>query len=396
MRSITAHGFAHAARAIIAADGLGGMSLRAVAGHAGASIGALSHHVGNRLGLIAEVIKLERADRARHYAQWLSRGAALDLGDPCTLSLFVTGYLDNLARGGRESALSGCELLLEAGRDPAGLSGMASLLQEEDRFWTQLLEREHGARAALFGPVVAAYCRDELPFATALTVNPDYVLLRAATVTRLAESLADHGADLPRHFDALVAACGRESASAPLLVDLPAGSRKAEIAAHVGAIIAEQGLAAVTHRAVAARAGISNSNVAHHFRTGADLIEAGMGALIQEMRQELQMEAAPPGPNRHRGVALIRATHAIALLAARDPAYLPFALDMRRRRAENVRAGLAIQLGLPPTDGAALQAATMAIIGSALAGFAAPDRTMASAVTAETLASLRTTAPEAS
>lgn len=356
--------FLSVARARIAADGIRGLSLRSVASEAGASLGALNYHIGDKAALVARLIEEERADNGTAHAAWLARAGRLDLAAAGTLALVITAYIDDAADARREASLTGCELLLEAGVDPQGYAAIAGLLDDEDQFWAALLDRAHGTDAPLFGRVIAAYCRDELPFTIAAGRNPDYRLLRAATVGRLAERMTGTGGGISLHFEMLVAACGIDQAAVPLPVDLPVGSKKADLARHIAALIAEQGVGSITHRLVAARAGVSNSNVAHHFRTRGDLLDAGMGMLILDMRRDLRANARDDGA-RSRSPALIRATHAIALAAARDPGMVPFALDMRRRRAENVRDMIRERIvGKDALDGAAIQAAVMVMIGS--------------------------------
>ncbi|MDE8652027.1 TetR family transcriptional regulator [Novosphingobium album (ex Liu et al. 2023)] len=367
MGDIDAATFIRAARSRIAASGIRGLSLRTVAQDAGSSVGSLSYRIGDKRALIAHLIDDERREFDRMAHAWRKRAGQLDLAVPEVLAHFVTAWLDEAATVRREAALAGCELLLEATIDPAGYRGTGDLLDDEDRFWRGVLAPGYRAISDIFGSAIAAYCRDEMPFSIALGGNADYRLLRAATVQRLAEGLAGSATGLARSFEALVAACGDTSAAVALPVDLPAGSKKAELAAHIADLMAEQGVASVTHRLVAARAGVPNSSVAHHFRTGEDLLHAGLGAQILRMRQELQLGALPDA-QANLGMMLMRSTHAVALAAARDPAFVPFALDMRRRRAENVHLAVGQAIGgVHGLDRAAAQAATMTYIGSGLA-----------------------------
>lgn len=387
MGDFDANSFLRAARHRIAVHGIGGLSLRRIAQDAGASPGALSYHIGDKATLMARLIDAEIAARHARYGAWQARAAPLDPTCPQTLAAIVTAWLDEAASSCREDTAMACELVLEAGIARDGLPGMSDLFDAEDRFWAGLLGGGRWTAAEPLGKAIAAYCRDELPFTLALAADADYRLLRAATISRLAAGFAGDGAGIARHFDALVDACGQACGSSLLPVDLPDGSRKAELAQHIAVLIMEQGIAALSHRAVAARAGVSNSNVAHHFRTSEDLLYAGMGGLIQRMRRELR---SPPGQRWHHGLAVIRATHAIALAAARDPALRPFALDMRRRRAENVRMDIAAQIGVDVTcDGAAVQAATMVLIGSGLARQADDARQERGVITAHHVAALR-------
>lgn len=388
MHGLPAPPFLSAARARIAANGIRGLSLRSVAQDAGVSLGSLNYHIGDKAALVARLIEQECAENRVVHDDWLARTAELDLAVPETLATVIIAYLDEASEVRREAALTGCELLIDAGLDPDGYAGIAGLLDGEENFWASVLDRDHGAGARAFGKAIAGYCRDELPFSIAVGRDSDYRLLRAATVGRLAEGLAGSGAGLSRSFETLVAACGDSQALGPLPVDLPAGSKKADLAGHIAALIAEQGVASITHRLVAARAGVPNSSVAHHFRTRDDLLDAGMGALILDMRRELQAGSEPDHSHR-RGPALIRATHSIALAAARDPELIPFALDMRRRRAENVRALIGEAIAGPEgLDPAAVQTAVLVIIGSSFADRARGSNE-AEAISPTQLAALR-------
>lgn len=394
MPSASPSSYANAARARIAAHGLRGLSMRTVAQDAGSSLGSLNYHIGDKAALVAELIGQEQRDQAALHAVWLRRGGALDLAAPGALAAVVTGYLDEAATERRDRALTRCELLLEAEIDPDGHAGLGSMIDAEEGFWVALLARDHGPRAQHLGRAVCAYCHDELPFSLAVGNNSDYRLLRSATVARLSAGWAGDGsgdgAGLALRFDALVAACGESPAGTPLPVDLPEGSRRAALAGDIARLILERGIASVSHRSVAARAGVSNSSVAHHFRTRDDLLMAGFGAMIQGMRR-----AIGPGASwSDAGMVLMRATHAIAIAAARDPALRPFALDMRRRRAENVRETIRQWLtgdAEGAIDGAAIQSASMVIIGSRLMALARGDREGKKALTVDQLAGLRRT-----
>lgn len=381
--------FIRAARSRIAASGIRGLSLRNVAQDAGRSVGSLSYRVGDKRALIAHLIDDERREFDRATNIWHKRATELELAAPDVLAQLVTAWLDDAATARREASLTGCELLLEATIDPPGHREIGELLDDEERFWRSLLAPDYGAISDIFGSAIAAYCRDEMPFSIALGGHPDYRLLRAATVKRLAEGFAGGATGLARSFEALVAACGATSAATPLPLDLPEGSKKAELAGLIADLMAEQGVASVTHRLVASRAGVPNSSVAHHFRTGDDLLHAGLGAQIQRMRQELQ-SGALPDTQADKGMMLMRSTHAVALAAARDPRFAPFALDMRRRRAENVH--LAVGEAIAGADGldrAAVQAATIAFIGSGLAAMARGDVQGGMPIGAAQLARLR-------
>src|SRR5262249_32313466 len=156
--------FSRVARTRIAASGLRGLSLRSVAQDAGSSLGSLTYRIGDKAALIARLIEEEVEERRRSAALWQARTAPLDLSVPEVLSAVATAWLDEAATTRREAALTGCELLLEAGIDRAGFAGIDLLLEEDNRFWIDLLRPDHGPQADLFGRAMAGYCHDELPF----------------------------------------------------------------------------------------------------------------------------------------------------------------------------------------------------------------------------------------
>ena len=362
----------HAARTRIVARGMAGLSLRAIVQDAESSLGSLHYRIGDKGALIGMLAAEEADERRRMAATWGPRAAAVDLSVPDTLAALIAAWLDEAATLRRDHAVAGCELMLEATIDLATRTGMDDMLGAEDDFWIGLLRPAVGEDATLFGRAIAGYCRDELPFTLVASGHPDYRLLRAATIARLAARFRAPASGIASHFEALVDRCGTPRDTAVLPVDLPEGSRKAEMAGYAAALIAERGIAALSHRTVAARAGVANSNVAHYFRTHDDLLRAGMGALILGMRSELtqgiaQQRAAP-------GDALLRATHSVALTALRDARLIPFALDMRRRRGENVRAEIAAGVGgAAGLDAAATQAAVVTLVGARLGALARGD-----------------------
>ncbi len=338
-----------------------------IAQDAGISLGSLSYRIGDKAALLKQLLEREHQDQQKLHAIWHRRIKSLNLAVPSVLSAVITAWLDEASQPRRVAALAGCELLLEAGANPGSYPGMAAFLDAQDAFWGDMLLAHLPAdEARIFGCAIANYIRDELPFSLAAGSNVDYRLLRAATIERLGSRLTVGEIGLSAHFAQLVAASGSESADAPLPVDLLAGTKRAEVATAIASLIAEQGVAAVSHRAVAARAGVSNSSVAHYFRTRADLLDAGFGALVINMRDEFK---AHGGLERYGSwAALMRSTHALALAAARDPQFVPFALDMRRRRAENGQDLLRTALsGDAPIDAAAVQSAALILVGNFLA-----------------------------
>lgn len=363
-RSAAAPDIAAAARALVAAEGLRGLSLRKVAGRAGVSLGGVSYQIGDKADLVRLLVQDAGALRAQRHEAWLTRARRSDLADPAVLAALIGGYLDEQAQGDREHALTLNELVLEAGREPAPSAEIVALVRGETAFWRAALADSPGGAA--HGEAIADYCHDELPFTLAVGADPDYRLLRAGVSARLADRLRPAGGrGFAAGFEELVAAMDARAVDIRRPPSVDADSPRARIAAAVASLIEAEGVAAVTHRAVAATAGAPNSTVAHHFRTRDDLLRAGIEALY---RGSLGSTAAEPDAQAQRGGrSLLRATRALVLAAARDASLRPFALDLRRRRGEHMGPLVAPIAGGAPLDPAAAQAAAMTISG---AGFA--------------------------
>lgn len=358
---LTLDDIADAACALVAEEGIGGLSLRRVAARVGASLGGVSYHAGNKRDLVARLVQDRAAAQALRHRQWLDRCAPLDVAHPDVLAAIIAGFLDDAALRHRASSLAGCELVADAARDPAAYDGMAGLIGADAGFWQELLA---GADDAMvLGEVIACYCRDELPFTLALAADPDYRLLRAGAIARLCQRFAPVADGFAQGLDAFAAALpGTQDG---------AGARRAELSRAIAAVILKDGVAAVTHRSVAAQAQAPHSTIAHHFPRHADLLQAGIAGLYRQIAalrpQSQRLESSG------EGMSLMLASHAVALAGARDAALAPLALDLRRRRAELARDVLAQALDLPVNgDLGALQAALMVLVGSGIASHAIP------------------------
>nr|WP_086493848.1 TetR family transcriptional regulator [Novosphingobium panipatense] len=358
-REIT--GIVDAARKVIATKGLSGMSLRTVAEEAGTSVGSISYRIGDRARLVEATLDREIGIMAEQRVQWRERLGPVDPLSTGILPDLVCEWLDQSAGPGRHSAIVTCELILLASREPATLPRIAELLDEREGLWRDMLiGRPQADRLA---NRIASYCLDELPFSIVLAEETDYRLLRHSTIRGL---LRDGNAlPVPSATDWHMALVDRLAVPAAPAHDetapVPEGT-KGILADHIADLIADQGVGALSHRAVAQLAGVATSSVAHHFPGQRDILFAGVEALYRRMRSQILARDA-----NLRTREIVRLTHECALQALTDPAVLPFAIDMRRRRAENVHLQFAEWLGIPPgSDRARVQAMVMGVIGASL------------------------------
>ncbi len=344
-----------AARSCVVDHGLGGASLRLIAQRAGVSVGSLSYHLGDRAQLI-EALRLHEAEAlAIRNGEWLARMQALGaLGDRQLVHAVIT-WLDDQAANHRSSAIACCELTLDAARGPASVAG---LIDTGERFWRQILARRDDA--AELGLLIARYCCDELPFSVLLAHDPDYRLLRAATVEALIGGTTGDGGTAAWH-DLLVSRLGERVGAITDGTGLLVKPQKIMLAEHIAELIEHEGLSVLTHRRVAQVSEVAASSVAHYFPQQRDLVRGGIEAMYARMRRAM---GAASGEATASGAAVILLTHEMALAALRDPDFQPFAIDMRRRRGENVRQELSrTVLAGQVLDGASVQALVMAMIG---------------------------------
>ncbi|MEN2712169.1 TetR/AcrR family transcriptional regulator [Sphingomonas sp. NPDC092331] len=148
--------------------------------------------------------------------------------------------------------------------------------------------------------------------------------------------------------------CAQRSARLPEARDETA-ERIAEAAA---AIVARGGVAGVTHRAVAAEAGLTLGVVSHKFRTSAELLGSAFEAIYRRNvpagELEAELAAAADGNGRamldrlgeRPGAEEFRlATSELMMAAMRDPALAPFAAQLRYLRGRTSRLFLQAMIG---------------------------------------------------
>ncbi|MGK6319640.1 TetR/AcrR family transcriptional regulator [Sphingomonas sp. DT-204] len=115
------------------------------------------------------------------------------------------------------------------------------------------------------------------------------------------------------------------------------------IASAAAATIARRGVAALTHRAVAAEAGVTLGMVSYKFRTSADLLHAAFEAIYRRMVPQSTSElAAMPDIGREEALARIEVgfparedmlgADELLTACARDPAFQAFAAQLRYLR----------------------------------------------------------------
>lgn len=341
-----------AAHRLCATGGLRAIGFRSVAREAAVSVGQMGHRYGSLEGLMNRLVELEAEDLEGWFADWKARIDSPGGRSALPLATVLTEVLDDAVANRRMSALLQAELLVAPGFGMPAQSLSAVWIKG----WRGLLAQRH-PQAPHVADLLAGLMADEAAFSLAFGSLPAYRLVRRAALSHL---LAGFPATEPAELPALFQELESLSITAP---PRPASGRSADLSCVIADLLEEEGAGAVSHRSVAARAGVPNSTVAHHFPTSEQLIRAGMASLYDRFRH-------PSGSPESQTVLdrIGRSTHSMALAAVRDPGFLPYALDMRWRRGENLRRNLSAYLGEPDSQPWTLSAQTlsMAMIGRSL------------------------------
>lgn len=277
----------------------------------------------------------------------------------------VESILEELASVHRLTSLLHCELVQAAGRAPELRSALGvwqadrlALLRDLTRHWENPQSEE-------LATALQALVTDELAFSLALGEQVAYRWLRRLCVRRLVEDMARPPAPWALGaFETFYAELG-DGASSPsglrYEVRALAGDQRA-MAACAGAIVLESGAEAVTHRAVAQRAGLAYSTLAYHFPRQHDLLMAGLEAIIVDA----QARTDGAGGQAAGGLDIAVSTFAIAVASIRHVNLRPFAADMRRRRGENLFRLVQQRQGPGAPDRLTIQAIALISVGDVL------------------------------
>lgn len=328
-----------AARRELAHGGLRAMSFRRLGEAVGATSGALAYHLGAKAQILNEVVTRERRRDRRWHEEWLERLDGLERVDRQALAAILEQYLDALNQGeARLTQLIWMDLVLRAPREAEVASLVAPWIAERRGFWSQLFEGRI-EDAAMWAGLAAAYVTDEGFNGLVVGDDLDYRLLRRMAIDRLSGRLARDGVGREPLFSRLVRRMDPR-------LDLPAGEvaadvmgpgPKREAALAACQVLVDGGAEALTHRAVAERAGLSRSAVGYYFRTSADLVRAAISGVYLIADGRAAPPPSPPGANPlvWRGLAVVRGELAVVLAAARDPTLSPYVIDQRRWRGVN-------------------------------------------------------------
>lgn len=327
--------------------GAAGMSARQLSQAADAPVSSIYHHFGSleHLFLSSQSACLAAA------REWCEHQIAqLDgIAAPPEFSGFFAHIVDEWTQAQPALAFAWRECLLLANRSP--------LFEEPARQWLALWERFWRQAGDIFGlgaDVIVA----ERVFET----ESLYHLIRwrrlidRAALDETARGLAAwlSGAPVP-------ASPWREFAHAEATRRLPVSAARdpatAQLMTAAGGLVAERGVAGVTHRAVAERAGLTLGTVSHKFPTKAALLEAAFEGIYAAMVTEAADSSGRSRPAATREETIADLTLAVVgstqgagrdelfLAAARDPTLADFGAQLRYLRGRSSRASIQAIIG---------------------------------------------------
>ncbi len=318
---------------------LGELTLRPLAERASVSVATLTHHFGNKQGLLDALIGAAIVREAAFVQHWEQVFSALPIAGRDVRSRMASTVFEDWIARNRAPLLVLLDLLRSPDLAQGGRDALRRWVAVAGPFWSAVLFGTNDKTALALGYVI-----DEAAFALGAPGHPLYRALRQLCLeTLVARTAAGQpaGDGLEQLFHGLVAAL-EPVAIPPGCEQL--GPRSRAIVEATATLLTSPVHQAITHRSVAQAAGVSAATVVYRFGSTEDLIVAGIYGVIDRFRRD----RSGLGPSSPTPVAdLVRATGMVALASARLPDLVPHALDMRRRRGENVKADLLVQAGAP-------------------------------------------------
>jgi AcrR family transcriptional regulator len=264
--------------------GFAATSARSVATAAGVSPSAINYNFGN----VERLLSLALDHGAQQTVAWLDLWAREIAALPPTpegAARALDHVLTAWTRDARPLALLYQEALAASpGQGPAAT-------------WTRLWRDFWLRAAAMFGlePIdgrlMHVFFESEALFHLS---NWSPALERAAFGEMIDYFTATWLGAAPRPDGGAFIAAERAAGARPLGSVAPSASRIADAAAEV---VQAHGLTGLTHRAVAARAGVTTGAVTHHFRKIEDLVAGAIRGQVAELLTEVDARPGAPPPN---------------------------------------------------------------------------------------------------
>jgi DNA-binding transcriptional regulator YbjK len=308
------------------------ISARNLATAAGLPTSSIHYHFGT-LGRLLETAQNEALAAAAHWceARWAASGP--NVASPKMLGPLLAGMIDDWCETQRRLAFAYREGQLIALRDPAS----APLAAHWETMWHSYFKRVCAQMGVGDLATLTTWFFDG---ASALHLLRWRRPLDRAALDELCHGWANwtEGQLAP---DAPYYALGRADAERLTAPDTPDAAIDS-LARAAAATLADGGVTALTHRAVAARAGMTLGIVSYRYRTSADLLQAAFHTIYHDM---VAGSSDAPEPARHDVLAAadnslpghnaLLGLEELAVAAARREDMQPFAAQLRYLRGRS-------------------------------------------------------------
>jgi len=338
------------------------ISARNLAAAAGVPVSAIHYHFGG-LGHLLDVAQGEAIASARRWCehQWAAIGETPM--SPAMLGPLLACLIDDWCETQRRLAFAWREGQLMALRDP----GCAARAGQWEQLWQDFFDRLCARmRIEEFATLTAWFFDGASALHLLRWRRP---LDRSALEELCAGWAAWIGGDLaPPGLWFIAGQADAETLGAPPEMPDPVADAIADAAAET---VAESGVAALTHRAVAARAGATLGTVSYKYRTSADLLRAAFDAIYRRLlsRATIPLEDHMSMAPEEAATALAESAPSrpdmlgsdeLLVAAARHPEFRTFAAQLRYLRGRTSGRLLQALVGrerpVSPVDGAVLSA----------------------------------------
>lgn len=276
---------------VLARHGAAGCTHRAVAKAAGVSLAATTYHFDSKAAMIEAASQALLNSYVADFDRFAARLASGEARGVATLGDFADRVVRNATGRERIRSLAWCEIMLEGGRDPARRSSVAGWYAGTDRLWlriARLLDPDAGADSA----------RRAVDQVVGLTFLLHPMHPSAAEVAGLLDGSLDFDRLLDRH----------PAQEPPQDPNSPARQRVIDATI---ALLIDTGVAGITHRSVAERAGLARSAPTHHFASLDALIEAAQRQLFARAKARYRDAFADAGRRASTPTELLDLTNAV-------------------------------------------------------------------------------------
>lgn len=343
-------------------DGAEAISARMLASAAGLPVSAIHYHFGG-LGQLLDAAQADAIDSARAWCEAQQEAIGKAAISPDMLGPLLACLIDDWCEMQRGLAFAWREGQLMALRDPDRCWAARQWDQMWQGFFDQLCA---GMGLSEFATLTAWF----FDGASGLHILRWRRPLDRSALEELCNGWAAWlgGKLAPQGgwFDT-----GQRDAQMLAATPEPSDSVAETIANAAAQVVAESGVTALTHRAVAAAANVTLGTVSYKFRTSADLMRAAFDGIYRRMQsrspvrlgenaamtmEEVIALAEQGAPSR----ADMLGSGELCIVTARNPAFQPFAAQLRYLRGRGSARILERALGrdqaISPIDGAILSA----------------------------------------